>query len=165
MRNYFGENIAFYFVFLEKLQKWLIFPAILGLVTHFLNSSFNENVAQSHFASFYSLIVVFWMALFNYFYERKQIEQSIEWRSFGKSLERSEIIYTGEIQEKKISEITGLVEECYSRKKRFLKYFVSFVKALQILFFTNIVLILSLNIRGYVDEEHIFYIGFLSRLA
>ena len=30
---------------------------------------------------------------------------------------------------------------------------------------TNIILILSLNIRGYVDENHIFYIGFLSRLA
>lgn len=58
IKNYFGENIAFYFYFISKLQKWLYIPAVLGLLAHILTQSFHETVATSHFTSFYSLFII-----------------------------------------------------------------------------------------------------------
>ena len=32
MRNYFGENVSFFFLWLDTYTRWLIFPSIIGIL-------------------------------------------------------------------------------------------------------------------------------------
>lgn len=59
---------------------------VAGLTVYILNKIFHESEMNSIFDPIYSIIVIFWSALFIVFQTRKETELSIEWQSFGNKL-------------------------------------------------------------------------------
>lgn len=59
-----GPNVDCYFEFVSFLQKWLVFPMIVGLLAIALNSAFGYTVDNSPFDFIYALIIMLWSILF-----------------------------------------------------------------------------------------------------
>lgn len=161
LKGYLGERCAYYFYFLSYLQKWLIIPAIIGLIVTIFNRAFNEDVEESPFESLYSAFMVFWAACFVIFWEKKQNSLNYQWRGFGKSLrgahnEHKTVLEDSKHIEEQKDPITGEKVFIYPQKKRFLRYFESLMVTLPILALTLGFLMFSLNLRGYVSSDHTF---------
>lgn len=170
MKKYLGEQNAYYFFFLSFLQKWLIVPAILGSIVMLFNRTFNEDVEESPFESLYSGFMVFWAASFVIFWEKKQKTLSFKWCDFGKSIAHSDTtINTKEANQgllEQLDPVSGEKVLIYSSKKRFLRYLESFLISVPILALTLAFLFFSLNLRGYVSEDHpSIYLASISALA
>ena len=90
VRNFYGEEIAYYFFWLLELTKWLFFPAIVGIIVNYSNK-WITNKDGSHNAKillFLSAILVIWGCafldhwlqiekLFNYFWGTEHFQQSM----------------------------------------------------------------------------------------
>lgn len=119
VRNYFGENVAFYFAFVEFYTKALIPTSILGfLVTFWPSSDFFKY-------STFCLFNVIWWSVFMERWKRFSNKLAFQWGSYDSTMfERPRAVYHGVL---KRSEITGKLERQYSTWKRMLrKYFVTY---------------------------------------
>lgn len=85
LNSYYGEKVSFYYRFLDFLQKWLILPAIIGVVAGLLNIVFADKINDSPFVSVYSFFVIFWASLFLSFWAREEKRIAIKTRSFSKN--------------------------------------------------------------------------------
>jgi len=119
VRNYFGDNVAFYFAFLEHYTKALIPTALFGIFISFWPSSDFFKYA------FFCVFNVLWWTIFMERWKRLTNRLAYQWGSLDlKIYERPRSLYQGELQQ---SPITGLPERRYPRWKRTLKkYFVSY---------------------------------------
>ena len=43
IRNFYNEEIAYYFLWITSLVKWLIIPAILGIIVNYSNKIMDKN--------------------------------------------------------------------------------------------------------------------------
>ena len=64
VRDYLGGNVEVYFEFIRFLQRWLVPPAIFGLITIMCNSVYNFTADNSPMDSIYALFVVLWGVFF-----------------------------------------------------------------------------------------------------
>ncbi|UJR16383.1 hypothetical protein I4U23_003286 [Adineta vaga] len=119
IRNYFGDNVAFYFAFLEYYTKALIPTSILGVLVSFL--------PISDFArySFFCLFNVIWWTIFMERWKRLTNKLAYQWGTLDLQVfERPRPAYFGELQP---SPITGRLEPLYPAWKRQIKkYLVSY---------------------------------------
>ncbi len=58
-RNLFGEAVGFYFTWITHYLKWIIFPAILGLLLHIFSIIINNNIMIIVYLVF-SIIIILW---------------------------------------------------------------------------------------------------------
>ena len=167
IKRYFGEPICIYFKFLAYLQKWLLAPVILGLLVYLLNFIFNKSVTSSPYESFYSIFIIIWGNLFLVFWEKKEQKIAYSWKCFGKSFDTHEALSeSAECFHERINDVSGLTEKYYPAYKRYFRYLISALMSLPILFLTFIILMLSLNLRGFVIPEHTtIYVKSFSDLA
>ncbi|KAG0251958.1 hypothetical protein BG011_007298 [Mortierella polycephala] len=70
IQDHFGEKVAYYFQFLEFYFFWLIFPSVLGILIHFIGSSFSV---------FYSVSVILWAVVFIESWKRRERELALWW--------------------------------------------------------------------------------------
>ena len=70
-RNFFGEKIAFYFLWMIELNKWLIFPSLVGIALFIIkriklnDKSWSDNINNSINVSIMDLVhFVFTFILF-----------------------------------------------------------------------------------------------------
>ncbi|CAM4753214.1 unnamed protein product [Rotaria magnacalcarata] len=119
VRNYFGEEVAYYFEFLEFYTKALRLPAVLGLcVSLWPGSDFYK----------YSLFCIFnviWWTVFMEKWKRLSNRLAYQWGSYDLQIfERPRPLYYGDL---KNSPITNQPERRYPKWKRVLKkYLVSY---------------------------------------
>lgn len=64
LKDFVGPNIDCYFSFVTFLQKWLVFPMIIGLTTTALNIHFDYSADNSPFDFIYALFIMLWSILF-----------------------------------------------------------------------------------------------------
>ncbi len=57
LKFYFGEQISFYFEFVNYLQKWLIACIVVGLSVEIVNLSLNISVQTSQFELIFSVFI------------------------------------------------------------------------------------------------------------
>ncbi|CAF3286759.1 unnamed protein product [Rotaria sp. Silwood2] len=116
VRNYFGENVAYYFAFLEFYTKALIPTAILG---------FFVSIWPGWDFFKYSLFCIFnviWWSIFMEKWKRLSSKLAYQWGSFDlKIYERPRPFYYGDLQR---SPITNQAERVYPRWKRLLKKYL-----------------------------------------
>ena len=81
IRDYFDNSIGFYFAWLENYTKWLLAPAIFGILLWCFPGLFFK---PNHGGVCISLIIfnTIWFALFCKFWRRKSSELSFRWGSF-----------------------------------------------------------------------------------
>ena len=82
IRNYYGETIAYYFIWLEHYIQWLLFPGIVGIIVAFfiyLGKPFNNNSIKESsitpldiFLMVFSVVIIIWATLFLKTWEQKE---------------------------------------------------------------------------------------------
>lgn len=77
IRDYFGEKIALYFVFMGHYSYWLIIPGIIGLIFQiivFATGNFSSSVLP-----FYSLLITVWAIVMLEYWKRKEQLKAVDW--------------------------------------------------------------------------------------
>lgn len=119
--SYFGERVAFYFAWLEFYTRWLIVPAVLGVILFIFQV--RDGTLDHPLVPVYSLFIALWSTLFLEFWRRRNVELAQRWGVLG--YEREEVKrpqFSGEFRP---NAITGEIEKYYPTYRRVLKYLVS----------------------------------------
>mmetsp|Transcript_30118 Transcript_30118/g.61431 ORF Transcript_30118/g.61431 Transcript_30118/m.61431 type:complete len:747 (-) Transcript_30118:50-2290(-) len=178
MRNYYGEEIAFYFAWLQQYTRWLIFPGLMGLFVSIYRRCKGQTVDNCSLIPFHGLAVFLWAVLFLQYWEREEKRLSYHWGTFSTTgyekrfFDRRPAFY-GELR---VSPVTGSLEKYYPSHKRRMKYVISALVTAVLLSGAFVVMIISLNMQGYVrphddrdrwqeDNDHPFYYPFFAQLA
>eukprot|EP01060_Flectonema_neradi_P015191 TRINITY_DN2186_c0_g1_i1.p1 TRINITY_DN2186_c0_g1~~TRINITY_DN2186_c0_g1_i1.p1 ORF type:complete len:696 (+),score=123.14 TRINITY_DN2186_c0_g1_i1:56-2143(+) len=159
LTSYFGSGVGLYFCWLNTFTVWLLLPAAIGFC-FFLHMQFTEYTVDDHpYLPFYSIFIVFWAAIFLKCWSRKGAEKAWKWGvfSFGNDLLRS-VGNQAEIRpefrgELRVSKVTGRPERYYPYYKRVIAYLLSGFVTFLMLCVAFVVMILSLNLQGYIDGK------------
>eukprot|EP00457_Paulinella_chromatophora_P000985 gb/GEZN01000987.1/.p1 GENE.gb/GEZN01000987.1/~~gb/GEZN01000987.1/.p1 ORF type:complete len:903 (+),score=148.12 gb/GEZN01000987.1/:28-2736(+) len=78
VRNYYGEKVGMYFAFLEFYTKWLLIPALCGIIVFCqqLAHQMRVDVSILPFAGFF---VALWAALFLEYWKRREATLRSDW--------------------------------------------------------------------------------------
>ncbi|KRX08061.1 hypothetical protein PPERSA_02193 [Pseudocohnilembus persalinus] len=156
MKEYFGENISFYFEFVKFFQRLLVIPIIFGLLTELLDYIYDkEHKDSSPFESIYCIIVVLWAGAFYTLWKRKEYSIRYMYCSGSKNFIFSQKFhnYNPERVCKKMDKVTGEIQNYYPKMQRYVQYLKAYIISLPFIIITLAFLVASLNIRGLVDEE------------
>lgn len=108
IRDKFGEQIAFYFAFLQDYSKFLLFPAAFGL---------GAWLVLGQYSSFYAVVNCLWSVVFFEHWKMKEVDLAVQWGVRGVSKvqhPRPQFQFEREIQDP----ITGEIVKVYSPYKR-----------------------------------------------
>ena len=75
--QYFGVKIAMYFAWLGMYTKWLVAPAILGIITFFLSN--RGEATRDWCIFFFNIFNIVWATLFLEAWKRKSAELAYKW--------------------------------------------------------------------------------------
>jgi len=179
IQEYYGWEIAFYFAWMGFLTRWLLFPGVLGAFFFAFRWYRHDTLDEDEFTPFYGLITFLWGVMFLRFWERHEHRLAYQWGTYSLSpYERQKFFairpqFRGYLRK---SPVTGLVETYYPPIRRRLKYIVSAVVTAAMLAVAFNVMILSLNLQGYIRPEtdpkrwneanpHPFHVRSLAALA
>ena len=86
IRNYYGESIAYYYIWLEHYIQWLLFPGIVGIIVSFfiyLEKPFNNKPIKESsitpldiFLMCFSVVIIVWATLFLKTWSKKEKKYS-----------------------------------------------------------------------------------------
>jgi hypothetical protein len=150
VRNFYGERIAFYFIFLRKFSLWLLFPSILGVITFISQVTANKLLKKGDIKTFadlkinYSDFVLFffcfcitiWATLFLKVWKQKENLYSYIWGM--ESIQTNEPNQEEFKKETNLEFIFGEQIPVYPRWKRTFKSFVSYTVVSIMVNFVNI---------------------------
>ncbi|KAJ5072502.1 ngep-related [Anaeramoeba ignava] len=122
VRDYFGENVAFYFTYLGFYTKWLILLSIISIPFGIIQLKQHTPAPPS--ALFYSFILAIWITVFIEFWKRKSYTKALHWDTLF--YEREEQIRPEFRGKMVVSEITGEEEPYYPGWKRKFKYIITY---------------------------------------
>ena len=81
IRDYFGERIGFYFLYLGHYAGMLTFPAALGAGTYILKCY--EATPESTLQPYFTCVCVVWSTFFLEFWKQKQALKGLQWGMNG----------------------------------------------------------------------------------
>jgi len=152
MEHYYGPNVAFYFAWLKHYTIWLTLPAIAGFLVwlyHYLNPDISAD--NSHVLPLFTLLVIVWAMAYVKSWDRHSASLVCDWGI-------SDIRWRREVRpeyrgEKRISPVTGHTERYSPMHKRLLMYTVSVLVTLLMLCVAFSVMVISLNLQGYIHHS------------
>eukprot|EP00794_Sanderia_malayensis_P011886 gene11886-13118_t len=163
LQSYYGEEIAFYFAWMNFFTLSLIFPALFGIFLFFHRPK-GITVDDSPYLPAYAFLMALWTIYFCKSWRRQESELALRWNAT--LVEKKEIVrpeYYGELRQ---SPITGKSERHYPTWKRLVMYLLSFLLTLPFLALAVGAMILSLNFNGYVKDKHSpIYLATLARFS
>ena len=151
VNHYFGPNIALYFAWLRYYITCLTVSGIIGLLVflyHYVNP--HIDVDNSLVSPIYTAFVVTWGVLFVKGWDRRCAALICEWGIVPDKWRRE--IRPDFQGIKRISPITGLSERYFPSSRRVIRYFVSFSVTLAMLLVAFFVMVVCLNLQGYIHE-------------
>ncbi|KAK4471981.1 hypothetical protein MN116_005359 [Schistosoma mekongi] len=180
LRQYFGDSIGFYFVWMESYCIYLIFPLIAGLfcqMFNFLNSQFFDDKQMSlGIHLFYTVCMILWAVICTKLWQREYISCVDRWS--GNALiefAANDLVWLFNFIDQRPtfhgtwrqSRVTGMMELHYPASKRRLRYLTSGFITLACLLWAVLVNVALLNIEGFIVAQRSpwFHIGFLSQFA
>jgi anoctamin-10 len=156
IRDYYGEEIAFYFAWMGVLTKWLCFPGIVGFAASLHRWYRKDTIMNDEYTPFYGLVTFLWSILFLKWWERHESRLCYSWG-----------VLVGEYEKRKYfavrpefygilrtSPVSGQLEAFYPDYKRRLKYVGSAVVTMVMLNVAFWIMILSLNLQGYINPKN-----------
>lgn len=84
IREYYGEEVAIYFEWMNFFLKWVFPPAVLGFVSWILNNLFYDP-ESSPLNAFFSIVMSIWAALFAINWKKHERSLNITWDNLYKS--------------------------------------------------------------------------------
>lgn len=108
IRDKFGEQVAFYFAFLQSYFQFLFFPAAFG---------FGAWLILGQFSLFYAIVNCLWCVIFFEYWKKKEVDLAVQWGVRGVSRiqhPRAEFQFERETQDP----VTGEIIKVYSPLKR-----------------------------------------------
>ena len=182
INEYYGPSIAFYFAFAGFLLEWLLPLGILGFTIFLFRVYRNDTLDEDEYTPFYGLFCFLWAVMFTISWERREKElaygfgtlplldrrlsqiTSFGIESEGTGHKRPEFV--GIIR---TSPVTGRSELFYPSSRRRIHYLFSALVTLAMLVVAFWLMILSLNLQGYIAQKgevyHPFHYPQLSVLA
>ncbi|XP_063728669.1 anoctamin-8-like [Symsagittifera roscoffensis] len=163
VRDYFGEEVAFYFAWMNFFNITLLVPGLVGLFLYMIRPK-GVDIDHAKFLPVFAVVVVLWAVLFLIFWRRRQASWAFKWdtNDFERVAETRPEFF-GEIRN---SPVTDLPELYYPQWKKFLRYCVSFLAATPMLLLAVKAMLLSLNLNGYIKDHHsIIYVKSLCQYA
>jgi len=143
VREYFGDQIAFYFLWLSFYGKFLLPLALLGPVLQFVDLCFKtpENPSVIPFC----LLTSIWATLLPHFWRRQEAKCALSWgsREMEDKLEPCRPEHWGE---PRINPVTAQVEPFYPFEQRIWKYMFSGV----VVIFSGVLLIFFICLLLFV---------------
>jgi len=163
IKNYYGEEVAFYFAWMSFLT-WALFPVAIFGVALFLHRPKGITVDDSPYLPAYALLMAFWTIIYTKCWRRKEHELALSWGT--SAVEKAEVLrpeFCGILRK---SPVTGKPEKYFPAWKRRIRYLMSFFLSLPFLALGVIAMTLSLNLNGYIKhKESPIYFASLSRFA
>jgi anoctamin-10 len=156
IQNYYGWEVSFYFAWMGFLSQWLVFPGVVGVLFLTLRWYRNDTVDNDEYTPFYGLITFLWGVLFLRFWQRHEHRLACQWGTESLSAyERQKYFsirpdFRGFLRK---SPVTGSTETYYPPIRRRLKYLGSAVVTIFMLLVAFTVMILSLNLQGYIHPQ------------
>ena len=167
IRNFYNEEIAYYFLWITSLIKWLIFPAILGIIVNYSNKLL-VNPDGTHNSTILLLLSAFlaiWGTAFLKYWGQKEEIYNYLWgtESFQKFEPDSESFIPDGYVTLVFNKQLPYVSSIKAAIKRYISYFVLFFMILLIvigvylIFYYKVILI-----EKYPDKQTL--IGILSAI-
>ena len=153
--NYFGIEVSWYFAWTSHYTKWLVFPAIFGLVVWCIRPD-DRSIDEDATAPLFAFATAAWAGLMCSSWERKQSELVYEW---GVTPNSSTSVLNKDVRpnfvgEWRASQVTGEMELAHSRDSNRLGVFtISVLTTLGSLLVPLAFMIFSLNLQGYIQPE------------
>jgi len=145
VRDYFGDKVAFYYLWMSFYWQWLAVPGLVGLVLQILDVAFRtpDNITAVPFCIFLTV----WTMFLPHFWRRQEAKYAIAWGTFDMvpELEPCRPEHTGE---PRINPVTAQVENYYPWQKRMWKYMWS----ITVIIVTGFILVFS--IAGILFLRH-----------
>ena len=151
IRNFYNEEIAYYFLWITSLIKWLIFPAILGIIVNYSNK-FLVNPDGTHNSTILLLLSAFlalWGTAFLKYWSQKEKIFNYLWgtESFQKFEPDSESFVPDGYVTLVFNKQLPYVSSMKAAFKRYISYFVLFfmimliVIGVYLIFYFKVILI------------------------
>lgn len=74
IRNYYGEEVAFYFAWMDFVTRALVFPGALGFAVYFARAYRGDTVDTCDLTPFVGLATFVWAIVINRLWERREAE-------------------------------------------------------------------------------------------
>jgi len=115
VRDYYGERIAMYFLFLSHFIKWLIFPSICGTAIYLGGVVYGT--PDNYSGLLVCICMSLWYIFFVHFWRRNQATHAVKWGtlSIGPTLEPTRPGFTGT---SRINPVTGRIDRYYPWQQR-----------------------------------------------
>lgn len=138
IRSYYGSKIALYFAWMEHFTIWLLAPGLLGSIL-WLHNTLNDDTSMDNslLAPIYTFFLIGWSALFVQFWRRKCATICCDWGTSNES-ETSRVL---------------MRKHHVSYLEYFFRYSGSVFITTLMLFGAFIVMILALNLQGYIEPK------------
>jgi len=123
VRDYFGERIAMYFLFMSHLTKWLVLPSLVGIILWVLDMIIQT---PDNFTSIFVCVGMgLWTSSFIHFWRRKANKHALKWGTFymGKVMETTRPEFYGV---SRINPVTARVDRYYPWSQRIWKVLFSY---------------------------------------
>jgi len=123
VRDYFGERIAMYFLFMSHFIKWLILPSICGTALYLAGIVYGT--PDNYTALMVCIGMSFWYIFFVHFWRRNEATHAVKWGtlSIGPSLEPTRPGFMGT---SRINPVTGRIDRYYPWSERVFKVVFSY---------------------------------------
>ncbi|KAL7557018.1 hypothetical protein ACA910_011084 [Epithemia clementina (nom. ined.)] len=156
IKAYYGWEIGLYFAWMGFLTRWLFFPGVLGLFIYILRIYRNDTIDTDEYTPFYGLVCFFWAVLFLRFWEREEHRLSYHWGTFPLTAYERQKYFAKRIDFRgfvRVSPVTGELETYFPSFRRRPRYLVSAAVTLVMLAVAFSIMILSLNLQGYIRPQ------------
>lgn len=148
IRDYFGENVAFYFAFGQTYSRWLLAPAIFGVLvwlcqqpTTASNQARDHARANALLTSAFALFLSVWSTLFLKHWRRAQSELAYTWCVLGQtSIEQPRPQFKPDYV--LAHPVTGVAEPQEKTSKHMARFFTFTVPSMSILLFGGLLSLL-----------------------
>jgi anoctamin-8 len=154
LRNYYSEEIAFYFLWMDFFTTWLCIPAAAALLLFAIRMYRGDSVDTCDITPFFGFFMFLWGVAFIRFWERHEARQAWEWGTYLRQGESGLDVrpqFKGNLRR---SPVTGRMEQHYPFELRLGKYVVSVAVTVLLLLGAFCVMIASLNFQGYIQPAH-----------
>lgn len=160
--EYFGEEVAFYFAWMNHYKRWLIAASVLGAVTTLAGTLCGFDSLSNQFAPFCTLILIIGMVLCVKMWERKCELLAMRFKMLHSHVkDEKNWQFKGDV----VNPVTGKKDYYPSWKRGCILQPLSWAVSLSYVGLTIFVTLCFLNAEGETEKESMLSIEFFRRLS